>query len=100
MNRNGQQKSRLQMTKQNCGTCRHYAEVDARAEMIDPACIYMVCTWRPKQPFWVPAPFRSESPFGPRLDSIRKPGDGEKCETWERKPSARKPRSSEGRDGA
>lgn len=64
----------------SCGTCKHYIEVDARKEMMDPQACWMVCGWKPTQPFWMEPPYLSKS-SGIFL-AVRKPGDGEACPTY------------------
>lgn len=63
-----------------CGDCQHYKRVDLRAFLNDPDCVYMLCTWEPEQPFWLPPPYLA----GPsvNLAAAREPGDGADCRAW------------------
>lgn len=69
---------------QSCGTCRHYNKVDARQALNDPDCVYMMCTWVPSQPFWMPPPYLRGP--GINIAAILKPDDGAECPVYSVRP--------------
>jgi hypothetical protein len=71
-------------TTRCCGTCKHWQPVDARRMMQDPDARYVVCTWTPPQPFWMPAPFLSRGVFV-SPDAITRGDEGRSCPVWEEK---------------
>lgn len=79
--------------EQCCATCLHYKRVDARATamtagyVMDPSAIYMLCTWTPAQPFWMPPPYLADGPV-PSLAAQREPTDGVTCPVYNARPGS------------
>ena len=67
--------------KQSCESCVHYKRTDMRAFLDDPDAIFMLCSWSPMQPEWMPVPAFSVFPFNGM--SQRKPTDGANCQCYE-----------------